>query len=265
MGRQQLVQRASPRQFAISRLSRILPLYWAVTVCVFAVQFVSGKAQVGHFLLSLVFSSQIAGAGHPLLYVGWTLEYELLFYVLVYFSLFIRIAGLRIFFTVLAILILVGFCGVDQTALFFIYGGLVAVTEKIIENRRAASAWILHLLGVISTLGVVIALSFGFTPYTNTTLYGLMFVVLLISLLRANQAPTALAILGDASFSMYLLHVPVLTLLLKLHNWLSPIAMVPLAVLTVILVSIGSYKYFERPTYLFSKRLGYMPPEGPTS
>src|SRR6266702_793883 len=78
----------SVRDFVVSRLVRIVPLYWLATLLVFFGAllrpdlFNSTTANVPELLKSLFFIPYRKESGHmfPMLFVGWTLNYEMLFY-----------------------------------------------------------------------------------------------------------------------------------------------------------------------------------------
>ena len=80
----------SPSQFFRHRVARIVPLYWLVTLAVFTLALVapvllqSTKANPAELLKSLAFIPYPRSDGqmHPLVFVGWTLNYEMMFYAL---------------------------------------------------------------------------------------------------------------------------------------------------------------------------------------
>ncbi len=83
----------APFGFAARRILRIVPLYWACTVAVFALAIVAPSAfkqtpaDWTYFLHSLVFVPMPRPGGandwRPLLKLGWSLQYEMFFYLLI--------------------------------------------------------------------------------------------------------------------------------------------------------------------------------------
>ena len=80
-----------PARFLVNRLIRIAPLYWLLTSLVIAIALVaphamqSGRLDPGHALASYLFwpvRNPASGAYEPVLVPGWTLNYEMFFYVL---------------------------------------------------------------------------------------------------------------------------------------------------------------------------------------
>src|ERR1700756_2337701 len=70
-------QPGAPFKFFARRLARIVPLYWAATSILvwFVVPYASTKAVLGSFLFAPHIPSEA-----PLLFVGWTLIFEMFFY-----------------------------------------------------------------------------------------------------------------------------------------------------------------------------------------
>jgi peptidoglycan/LPS O-acetylase OafA/YrhL len=85
-----------PVTFLGSRLRRIVPLYWCVTLAVFAVARLTPSliqntpSDLGRLIASLLFipASRPDGTLRPVVFVGWTLNFEMAFYVLFALGLF---------------------------------------------------------------------------------------------------------------------------------------------------------------------------------
>jgi exopolysaccharide production protein ExoZ len=81
---------SKPEQFFRRRLIRVVPFYWAATLFVFAMVavapqlFRSTTASVPHLLASLFFIPRMAPTGEmqPTLILGWSLNFEMFFYVI---------------------------------------------------------------------------------------------------------------------------------------------------------------------------------------
>lgn len=80
---------AAAREFLTRRLARIVPLYWLFTGLMIAATLLvparleTASFSLEHALLSLLFIPHIAPQGgfHPILLLGWTLMYEMFFYL----------------------------------------------------------------------------------------------------------------------------------------------------------------------------------------
>lgn len=85
----------SPRIFAVSRLTRIVPLYWIFTTCFLILAAIkpellnSTTANITNYLKSIFFIPYLKedGAQIPMIAVGWTLNYEMYFYVCIWLSI----------------------------------------------------------------------------------------------------------------------------------------------------------------------------------
>ncbi len=81
-------RRPSPAAFPRERPMRVAPLYWALTLLLWALLlaapslFARFHTSAGQVLVSLPFLSQRPGHGVPAFYVRWTLELEMMFYAL---------------------------------------------------------------------------------------------------------------------------------------------------------------------------------------
>src|SRR6185503_17994995 len=77
-----------PGRFMLKRIFRVVPLYWLCTLALFAIAIVvpqllgATRGDASELLKSLLFVPFVKSNGniHPLLYLGWTLNYEMLFY-----------------------------------------------------------------------------------------------------------------------------------------------------------------------------------------
>jgi peptidoglycan/LPS O-acetylase OafA/YrhL len=88
----------SPGHFVANRIARIVPFYWLITGVVFLIALVapslmqSTRADWSDLLLSLSFVpfKDQAGAYEPVVFVGWTLNYEMAFYAVFAACMFIK-------------------------------------------------------------------------------------------------------------------------------------------------------------------------------
>jgi peptidoglycan/LPS O-acetylase OafA/YrhL len=71
-------------KYFLRRFFRIFPLYFLLSILFVIVSFLIGKNNYNfyYFVSSILFISSISGYPNPILYVGWSLEYEMVFYLL---------------------------------------------------------------------------------------------------------------------------------------------------------------------------------------
>jgi exopolysaccharide production protein ExoZ len=87
----------TPREFMLKRLIRIVPNYWIATIATALLIFVKPNFTYGHTLDSyrllgslVFFPTLVSDRILPIVLQGWTLIYEMIFYVFFAVSLFIR-------------------------------------------------------------------------------------------------------------------------------------------------------------------------------
>ncbi|WP_420961598.1 acyltransferase family protein [Brucella sp. IR073] len=253
----------SPGSFMRKRIIRIVPLYWAVTLAMCAASLVPGlfanfTFDLPRLVTSLFFIpfEDLQGKIWPLVVVGWTLNYEMFFYVLFALGLWLR---LPILVPVLAIAALAA-AGLllrpdatiprfytDQLLLEFAIGLLLS-RAMVFKNALLGAA--LAIAGVVSLLSWGLASD---TPEWRVIYWGLPAAAIVAGFLaveRAGAFPARalrpLEKLGDASYSLYLTHGIVLSIVRKFvgHEGASGVL---IALAASIAVAMLSYYLFERP------------------
>lgn len=218
----------SPWDFARRRLIRIVPLYWLVTIgIVIGVSLAPGlfkTTDIGwrHVAQSLLFiphySPSFPSMIWPVLVPGWSLNYEMFFYGL--FALCLFLPARR---TVPAVLTLLGSL-VAAGALWgpFADASLVSYTNPMLlqfgcgvvigwlhcHQRLDIGPWLAAGLGATGTVLLCLDIS---DAYRLTALSGSAALVLsALSPAVAGWQSEFWRRLGDASYSIYLIHIPAL-------------------------------------------------------
>ena len=222
----------SPREFLLRRFLRIAPLYYAMTAIIVVIMAVApslvagGRIDIRHVLASLLFlptSHPVLGTMEPVLPQGWTLNYEMGFYLLFAAALFLS-RPFRAWAVLLALLALV-FAGIgsDPHSMFgfftssiileFAFGIFVgaAVTSGLRLPRLLALG-----LFAAGAIGIPATWSFVEGGVPRALLSGVAAASLAagaIFLERGRAIPKSrlLHLLGDASYSIYLVHGIALT------------------------------------------------------
>lgn len=258
----------SPSAFLFSRLARVVPLYWLVTLvmCAGALAGVfSTFAFTPEYLLkSLLFIpyTDPTGSIAPLVMVGWTLNIEMMFYAVFALGLLL---GSPIAFTAFA-LALMALTGAvlewtspiiiqwtSQLLLEFLAGLLLSQLRW--QNMRHAV-----VLPVISIVLFATANALDWRSETFRLLtWGVPSLILVagcLSLEGRGLWPDILLKpfekLGNASYALYLTHGLVISFTYKLlgHGQLSNLAAIALSVI----VAFCTYYLFEKPTLKFFKQ-----------
>ncbi|OXJ10936.1 acyltransferase family protein [Burkholderia sp. HI2500] len=220
------------RDFLRKRLIRIVPLYWLTTLGVFAIAVVkphwlnSTTAGIDYLVKSLLFVPYVKENGHwgPLNLNGWTLEYEMLFYLVIAGSMgFVR-ARHATTFSALALALLCAYVAAGGPASevvahlgqpFVLEFGLGVLACRLLETGIAGSLPRVAWLAVAATALAAIPLAatlFG-TPagFERVFWWGVPACVLIVAAVALDRwgwtiRNATLARLGDASYSIYLLH-----------------------------------------------------------
>lgn len=217
--------------YAYRRFVRIFPMYWVVTVAMIMASFAvpSIAALSAMQLPSLVPSFFLLHhGGYPLVSVAWTLEHELLFYVLFGAAILNRKLGLAAFGVwacLIAYSAAVGsqnvpldFVGRDFNILFFF--GMAAA--MIVRIRRVPWPRTIVVVGAVIFLGGGILENGGLNlkEMLGRMVYGSGATCIVLGLAEAERsagwrAPPLLILLGAASYSIYLVHLNVLIVVMK--------------------------------------------------
>lgn len=205
-----------PVTFLKSRFRRIIPAYWIATFLTVAFTLLYGffAANFGlenslrpvsplWLIESLFFASNVTGNGMPVVGQGWTLEYEMLFYLLVAIGLFFQ-KRLVVFIFPAVVLVSLAISNVLSVMVVeFILGmGIALLFNKI--KISSFFAWSSLVLG-IALFAMTSFTGPEFNPSRISWILGSFLVVLGCVFLPQIQWSFALK-LGAASYAVYLLH-----------------------------------------------------------
>lgn len=284
--------RFDPLLFMRRRISRIVPLYYVATALVILLLVAAPAAfkttvfEPVHIIKSLLFIPAYeplgSGAIHPTFRLGWTLQYEMFFYV-VFACCFMldlrqRAIVLTIIFGSLMTLgqimtfqnaIVVAYVQLDTLA--FVAGVWLAVTvgsERIDLRGRPASM----VLGFVLASCVALVWIYGEirnNPWTQVWLVAFCTAVVWL-LLSQRQEPRSrfgklMLAAGDASYSIYLFHMfavgAVTYVALKLVPREFLPAMIVVSAICAVATGFLAYRYVETPlNRIFHRR---QPGKGP--
>jgi exopolysaccharide production protein ExoZ len=259
---------AAPRAFLYSRLVRIVPLYWGVTLflCVGSMvgvfsNFTFNLEQLWKSLLFVPYADA-TGFIAPLLVVGWTLNLEMLFYAVFAIGLSLR-APFLFTIAVLSVLVLIGqivpFSSAvmrswTSTLLIEFMAGLL-LSQLHMRSGRAGIAAI-----ALSIIGFALAQWHGENEALRVLLLGVPAFLAVSGCLwleKSGRWPSRLLspfnAVGDASYALYLIHGIVISFV---HKLVAP--GVVGGMLSVVLATIASvivHKLVEKPLIAFLKKI----------
>lgn len=262
------------RTFLVRRLVRITPLYWLVTLLMVVLALAANRLDSANpALLSLAYIPYLNEAGEvqPLHGVGWTLNYEMEFYL--FFALclcFSRKAGAVLLSAILIGVVLcrdallVPFAGSEfwttavrfwsePIVLFFLGGFWLGMLRGWLDRHRHCPHMRMDvLMGVLLTtlIGYEVLLWYDQMPRWLEAVFalGLVAALGLTSSVAVSPAARFLKLLGDASYSTYLTHGFFLAVMYKLNaGVLPPLPYLAVAFIGSNLVGLVTYKLIEKP------------------
>lgn len=270
---------SGPRQFLVRRAQRIVPLYWLITLGTAAGALLAPRAfpamrpTLDHVAQSLLFIPHRDATGliAPLIVPGWTLNYEVFFYLLFAVALLARTRWRAWIVTAaLVALVLIRPFGDPRNAIWSTY------TDPILLEF-AAGLWLgwawscdrlpgRRVAGLLLALGaaslVATAISGVDVSAARVLLWGLPAVALVtgaVSFESHGAIPRwrPLALLGDASYSLYLVHGLAISAALRLTRYVvAPPAMVfTVSIIAGLAGGLVCYLLIERPLIGLFKRL----------
>jgi len=262
--------------FIRRRIFRIVPLYWVVTTVALAAALAApslSKAPPGdhlYIIASYLFwpYTCLTGYARPLATPGWTLNLEMLFYAVFAVALLCRRSvGLPLLFASLGLLVAARVSGsLPGVALNFwgdpiVLGFLLGAAVGIIFNRGARLSSLSTV--ALATIGFGVLFLSGVPAGAEDDLWprlakAIPSTLILIAFALGPQVDEKRGIwrpgllIGDASYSLYLVHAFLLRLL-SLTWFKGPLAAlslwayIPVGFAMVLPFAIIIYWYFERP------------------
>lgn len=276
--------------FLSHRIFRIAPLYWIITL-LFTFLFFSGFKPVGvteltpeYLIKSLLFIPFLrGGAAEPIVTVGWTLNYEIFFYLV--FSLCLLIPSMRARHPAVVTLILIAllpriFGSQNFYAIYYgnpvilefcfgivCYHCLTWAEKTFVPNRIAPFAAAFLIMSLLFFFAPAFGLSgAGATSHSSTFIRpftwgvaGFFAVLSAVTLERAKHVwrRFALVEIGNASYSIYLIHGLMLHGASKVAKILSsdPLTFALVTTIGALVLSIAAglimFRYLEAPINKF--------------
>lgn len=261
----QMGNRRSALDFIKSRLIRIVPTYWIITLFAISLFLIFPSAIRGMIVTpnwafsSLFFTSSIFAEKSPIVHVGWTLEWEMLFYVIFAVALLIR-SWSMVIISVGAVLLFVSFISGKLIVLEFLLGLFVAY---IFHNRRYSDRFGFAVFAFGLSL-----LFLSLFPYVREQeldrflIWGIpSFFIVLGAIYSMQVKGFLLTYLGDASYSIYLIQIITIPAFYKLSSKLLVGFNGDVLAIFCLIASVLSgcifYSFIEKPITIYLRRPRY--------
>lgn len=283
------------KDFAIKRIIRIIPLYWILSFSFSALLFFKGMPNTANEIFKTLFffpflDDQFVA---PIIHVGWSLSLEIYFYLLI--SLFLIRGGAQIYKQLILTLSLLSIIGLVfnpsnallkfltsplliEFALGIVAGLLykkITTAPDVIKNKLRIWSILLTLLGASWMLGTIITGYFNVSEaqlvlednrlaFVRSLIWGIPSFIFLLGMISMEslyslKIPAFFILMGDASYSCYLLHrIFFLPLSKKVFSYFNLQNADIFILLSLILVTAGSiifYLLFEKRIIKVSTRL----------
>lgn len=276
---QKLAAQKKYTAFLKKRFFRIFPVYWIIIIFFILAQLSFPRYYNAGYTFSLtnLVATFLLLPGHLMVNgVTWTLSFELYFYLLflVYF-LPVKRSIIHIFMVLYALAIIANNGLYFSNSIIFSPLGteflLGLLAYELIRGKLITTGGLAFVICgiVLFILGAILAnhnTEFFYSAFDRVVLFGIpSFLLVTGSVLLEGQKninpPQIFLSLGDASYSLYLLHLPLVAAAIKLyaklkinHLLLNNLFGMVLS-LAVVYVAITFYKYVEKPLLLFFKKI----------
>ena len=218
----------SPAAFLTERVVRIAPLYWLITAFVYFISIVepgllrATHQDLGQLLKSLLFIAfeKEPGLVRPVVFVGWTLNYEMLFYSFFAVAMLFGHQRYNVLFASLIALTALGVVIHTHNAIVqfytdpvmceFLFGVFVGRIRPRMTTCRGPS-WSIACLASACGMVVVMVVMFDQVTHARLLAFGIPAAIILWLVIQAEANGARLkrgliTLIGDASYSIYLTH-----------------------------------------------------------
>ena len=277
----------TPLVFYFHRIARIAPLYWAITT-VICLAYVAGMKPIGVVDLpfDLVLRSYLFlpverdGLYQPIVYVGWTLIYEVFFYFI--FGAFVSLkdrvrASVMVTGIILALVLLPFVLRIENSTsawfytrpimLDFVFGIWLARLSMRADLQRLPAS--VSIGGILAGILLIVLPDItpipqldGFIRPLTWGVGGSLIILVLIALERQGRIldyPFLITI-GSASYAIYLTHPLVLHLVSKIASRFAdfPVIFAAMTLIgglgLILLVGVMSWRLLEAPMHKLMRK-----------
>jgi exopolysaccharide production protein ExoZ len=258
------------RSYALKRLLRIYVPYLPITaILIGAYLLFPALSQANRSWGWLTTLTLLPSAQEPALPVAWTLVHEVMFYLL-FLMFFVSRRAFAVLMTVWSCVLIKQAIAPESfgvpalSVLFspinieFVFGLLCALGFRIMDARHGVAAMMVG----IAVLAIYFSLLSGYD--NGRIVFGLGAALLVLGVALndrelAGVAASAMVRIGDASYAIYLIHNPWISLTSRaaarvalLDSWFISLA---LSVISSVLVGYAYHRWFERPALARARKI----------
>lgn len=215
----QSIKQYSATTFFLNRLIRIIPLYWILTGLIILIYILSPssfnviKISPEWAFASLLFLSQEILDKFPILYDGWTLEVEMMFYIVLSFLLTFKKDISHTIFYAISVLVCIVVFSKNFLLLEFAIGMLLGLIYHHHLVRKPVAPLLLGIALFLLTIFITPANDLSFRRFI---IFGIPSFFIVYGALGVTQFKNDLILLiGNASYSIYLIQVFTLPIFYK--------------------------------------------------
>ena len=281
------------KPYVTKRALRILPAYWLYTafvvLCAFTISFLFNynilpwtKIDASHILGSfLFFPTDIINNAAPVLPVAWTLTYEVMFYAIFGLAIALPAKAFKYIATTWLVLILLSNAFAWSQSLFFriftdlrniefLMGCAIAyLVQKRWRATNAGSGRIALFFGCLLLIAFWFNAATGFRAFPKNAdafSFGISYALIVFGgviielkgnrLHKSSKFDNLLNFIGDASYSIYLVHFTIIFTLNRIlkhfinHEYLGSFLGFIVISLIAILVGCAAYVFVEKPAII---------------
>ncbi|WP_321381236.1 acyltransferase [Rhizobium sp.] len=261
--------------FAIRRFARVVPLYWLLTLAVIAIATIkpsllnSTTVTMEAVIKSMLFIpyEKSSGAVQPLLFLGWTLCYEMFFYVIYAFCLLWKNKADMLCVGAFLAILAAHFISPQGSVLWRFYTNPIVFEFALgILLCKAFIHWeAFRRCSKLASIGLIVLALIIYPPLNaymgqfNVTAPGL-FAVMVVAGFLFWKAPqpgvqnivlSSLVLFGNASYGLYLMHPYLIQASIKLLGKSVSLQMfsvlMAITALATVAVSVAVFAFIEKP------------------
>ena len=254
----QQYRKSNSIRFIKGRIRRIVPIYWLLTIAAIIQILLTNALGLSNITFpsfrsiwtSFLFITHFNGVSSPIIFQGWTLEFEMLFYII--FALSLGFSQMkRILVTNIIVLILLSLFTPNGTYFYEFIIGILLGTLFQKYRLSIGAGYSLICIGIsLSIIGKYLLENFSnvirFGISSGLIIYG--------SISLPNVKQKVFIFLGKISYTTYLVHGFMISLIYQFIKRIDNLSLfyTNVSIIASLIISLGTgsflYWFFDKPT-----------------